>query len=71
MNADEKKEKRLTPDGFLESLIGKGVTLALMDGKALQGKLVGRDPYNLLISGSDERVILVPKHATKSVYGSP
>jgi len=55
MSASEQKDKKLTPESFLDFLMGEGITLALIDDKAVQGKLVSKEAYDLLLEDTDKQ----------------
>jgi len=54
-------------DAFLRGLVGRGVRVVFVDGKALTGKLLSVGTYTLLLSREGAKV-LVYKSALKYVH---
>jgi hypothetical protein len=62
------------PRAFLDSLLGKTVTIQLADGNMLSGVLVSRDPEDnslLIRRMADEEPILITWHAVAMLYRMP
>ncbi len=68
MSNEERKPKRnwgRTQAEYLAALQGKPVKVVFVDGKALRGKLVGVDTYELFIEQDSGLEVMVVKGAVK------
>jgi len=64
----ERKPLRYSEDSFTKQLIGKTITIELVNGKILKGKLLNLGMYDVLIeTKSAETVNIAGKQMTKDV----
>jgi sRNA-binding regulator protein Hfq len=76
MSNEEKQEKARKPKrnwgqsqaDYLADLEGKQVTVALTDGKALKGELIGVDTYEVFIKQANDLEIMINKGAIKYLH---
>lgn len=59
--------KALTPEGFLQSCIGKNVIIATTGEKQLKGTLESVDKFNMLLMCEGRRIFL-SKHSVRYLY---
>ena len=52
----------ISGEQFLYRTKGKELSIFMQNGKSMEGRLVGYDPFNIILLVKD-RLVMIPKHA--------
>jgi len=56
----------ISGEQFLYRTKGKGLSILMENEKSIEGKLVGYDPFNVILLVKD-RLVMIPKHAISAM----